>query len=343
MKVPQIEYARAIAALMVVFFHTEVTLQLEKYFGLSTLKLFLVGDAGVQIFFVVSGFVMHLVHSSDPQRSSAAIKYFLIKRFIRIYLPLWAVLTFLAPVFIFGLAGANFSFWEALSSYLILPSKSSGWLAVEWTLQHEVLFYLLFLIYIYFRRPGLAILILWGFFGSVIGLFFKGPWIIEFLINPNHALFLLGMFLSVSRPVLRKLGPCSSGLMILVGLVIYSLACHFSLEKSLTKTENALVYGIGIFLIFAGSFRYQLRDLGRFWKLIADSSYSLYLIHFPLISALAKIWAVLLPRSSDLSLPIAFGLSVCFCVGAAILFNKMVEKKVISYASNFVPKRVRLA
>ncbi|MEP4343596.1 MAG: acyltransferase family protein, partial [Lentilitoribacter sp.] len=52
----QLQYLRAIAALLVVYFHT--ILQLPKLYSSPALQLPILGETGVDLFFVTSGFVM---------------------------------------------------------------------------------------------------------------------------------------------------------------------------------------------------------------------------------------------------------------------------------------------
>ena len=114
-----IQALRAIAAIGVVFYHTNYHL-----FGLHT-DLF-----GVATFFVISGFIMCFICTRDPS-------HFFGRRLIRI-VPMWVVcLTFAASSFQkFNVENA---IWY-LKSVLFLPSDRFPILGVGWTLNFEMYF-----------------------------------------------------------------------------------------------------------------------------------------------------------------------------------------------------------
>ncbi|MBZ9742491.1 MULTISPECIES: acyltransferase family protein [unclassified Mesorhizobium] len=132
-----IQYLRGLAAFAVVFFH------ISEQFG----GPFRVGAAGVDLFFVISGFIMWVTTVNrpvDPQR-------FMWRRIVRI-VPLYWIVTlltalaiFLKPQFLFGhvLSPTNF-----VGSLLFLPVLQDGSLhpvvIQGWTLCYEMMFYVIF-------------------------------------------------------------------------------------------------------------------------------------------------------------------------------------------------------
>jgi peptidoglycan/LPS O-acetylase OafA/YrhL len=66
-------------------------------------------------------------------------------------------------------------------------------------------------------------------------------------------------------------------------------------------------------------------------RLLGDASYALYLIHYPLLSILARIfqWGPL----RAVSAPIAGVILVATCIFAAILFHKMIEKPIMRFVT----------
>ncbi|MBW8837920.1 MAG: acyltransferase [Burkholderia sp.] len=117
----QLNWVRGIAALLVVAYHCEITMLMPKYFGASTLPPFKAGHSGVQLFFVLSGFVVYLAHRQDPQSNSAAIFRFATKRFRRLYPALWVVCSY-------GIGKLAFRFcWHGdLSHYPLRLSTTRG-------------------------------------------------------------------------------------------------------------------------------------------------------------------------------------------------------------------------
>jgi peptidoglycan/LPS O-acetylase OafA/YrhL len=78
-----LQAGRAVACLAVLLLHTDVTLTLPKYLGHDIFPIFNAGGAGVQFFFVLSGFVILLVHQKDIDNPSKVAE-FLWKRFRRV-------------------------------------------------------------------------------------------------------------------------------------------------------------------------------------------------------------------------------------------------------------------
>jgi peptidoglycan/LPS O-acetylase OafA/YrhL len=78
-----IQFARAVAAILVVLYHANRMLVL--YIGQSTLGAqFVFGESGVDFFFVLSGFIIFYVHGDDLGRPDRLGRY-LWRRFSRIY------------------------------------------------------------------------------------------------------------------------------------------------------------------------------------------------------------------------------------------------------------------
>src|SRR5260221_9879970 len=95
-----LQACRAVAAILAVLFHASVGIfALDKYFGHKPFgPVFDFGFAGVDFFFVLSGFIMMHIHAADIGQPRA-LRAYLWKRFTRIYPAYWAVLIVLTPVF----------------------------------------------------------------------------------------------------------------------------------------------------------------------------------------------------------------------------------------------------
>ena len=82
---------RAVAAALVVLFHLGGTFAQDRYFGFKALDgPFAWGDAGVDFFFVLSGFLITLAHRRDFGRPAELSRY-LSKRALRIYPTYWVI------------------------------------------------------------------------------------------------------------------------------------------------------------------------------------------------------------------------------------------------------------
>ena len=254
-----IQYLRAISILMVVSAHISVGP---------------LGVQGVDIFFVISGFIMmHIMH----QRSQNYLEFFF-ARFFRI-----APLYYLATALII-LTGNAYepTFWHIIQSFSLLKVYwHKPVLAVGWTLEYEFCFYLLCSISILFLKNQKSRLIF--LFTALISLFV----VIDLLIFNDkiygHFLeFLLGMmcFFLRKRKFFNHLNPwaCIGGIisgfcaLIFVDIYFYNPLTFL----------RFIGYGIPSFVIvlFALSLEnsVSVKEI-KFLKIIGDASYAIYTFH----------------------------------------------------------------
>jgi peptidoglycan/LPS O-acetylase OafA/YrhL len=178
MKLQSIQILRGMAALLVVVYHIRAMeiLAIGKN-GLQEVPLlngFVAnGYAGVDLFFVISGFIM--VYVTDGMKAGYRTSLdFLFARVTRIY-PLWwlfaAVMTamfFLYNDFGFGAGWQHVSQGQPLipyliKSFLLVPQNAHPVLGVGWTLVHEMYFYAAFTFMLLLpRRVWLWVLLAWG-------------------------------------------------------------------------------------------------------------------------------------------------------------------------------------
>lgn len=125
-----LQLLRALAAIAVVVFH----------FGLMppTSLQFTAGAAGVDLFFVLSGFIIAYSSSRDA-------RHFLARRLIRI-IPAYWIATILAALFTLqAMAWHDASAWLIQSLfYLPGPQGRPALIFVAWTLVYELAFYVIY-------------------------------------------------------------------------------------------------------------------------------------------------------------------------------------------------------
>lgn len=327
----QLNWVRAIAALMVVGYHTEVTLRLGKYLGSPVFPLLAPGSAGVQLFFVLSGFVILYAHHRDAHGNAEVMKQFVIKRFRRLYPPLWIVLLIVLAMSIALPFGPDPSLWDVVASFLILPAERESILAVEWTLRHEVLFYLAFFIFLWNRTAGFVVFIGWGVVASLAGTLLESYWLVDFLISPNHLLFMLGM--GVCYLYLRNAMPVPH-LVFAAGVVVFAATWLLVYQRGyFIHRFDDVAFGIGATGILYGLCGMPVLNRPvRVADALGAASYSLYLVHYPLISALAKV-AAKLDAAFAMPRAILFIAIVVICQAAGLLFHYYVEKPAIALFS----------
>jgi peptidoglycan/LPS O-acetylase OafA/YrhL len=179
MKLQSIQALRGIAALLVVIYHARALEIAGIARGGSSEPafiggLFSSGFAGVDLFFVVSGFVMVWV-TRDVLPGRVTSADFLFARITRIYPVWWAAATLgliymvlSGGVALFDSAGAAITadapeYQYLWKSYLLVPQAEYPVLLIGWTLIHEVYFYLVFALLLFLPRSVLPYaLLVWG-------------------------------------------------------------------------------------------------------------------------------------------------------------------------------------
>lgn len=331
-----IDASRGIAALLVVLYHVEITVARPTYWDVDPLNgLFLFGGRGVDFFFVLSGFIITFVHWKDLG-NAARIPLYAYKRLVRIYPILWAVaLPYLLLSLVMGAEtmpstlGGKINVFA--STLLLLPSPYFPVPGVIWTLKHEIFFYLLFAIALWKPRLSLAGLAIWFClcvsnatdrrYASFLTDFFFSPFNLEFMFGVGCGAALRQM--KIPRP----------GLVLGLGLVGFTSAAVNFVEVEIkpswiihpTTLVQVLQFGLSSVLIVLGLG--QLDLLGKtqvpsFFKLLGAASYSIYLVHLPIIVIAAKC-----VKYSALTSPLAvFSLLSVLGVAAGIAVHLLVER-----------------
>jgi exopolysaccharide production protein ExoZ len=151
MEYKNIQGLRAIAALLVVGCHFH---DFADRYGFQSEALITIGAWGVDLFFVISGFIMIVVNWNKFSKPNAP-KAFLIRRIVRIFPPYWLVTLVIVTAII--ISPKLFHTWTVntsnlLPSLLLLPSEQKPILYVGWTLIFEMYFYYVFATLLNFSR-----------------------------------------------------------------------------------------------------------------------------------------------------------------------------------------------
>jgi exopolysaccharide production protein ExoZ len=259
-----IQAARAIAALAVAYFHSYVAVRgFPETAATPIYALSQWGFLGVDLFFAVSGYVICLV-ASRPGFSRSS---FLIKRAFRLY-PMY--LTAMVIVGLLALSGHyNFgSIGHYLYSLTLLPQNGPPAFDLSWTLEREVVFYLIAMLIIPLTGiPALAALL--GVL-AVAGWYFGDPWTFH-IVSIRQASFLAGVMVFLMWPRTKSLGAMVP---ILTGLAVLWPAIWFNADP---------LRPVAMTCILAGMVNLRLR-WNRWparWLIAAgDASYSIYLLHY---------------------------------------------------------------
>lgn len=335
-----VEAGRGIAALLVVLVHASFMLAGPKYFGRHPFAgLFEFGRAGVDFFFVLSGFIIYYVHYQDIGQPDTLLSYYW-KRFIRIYPSYWIVTAIWGLILIYSpTADRSEQQWGTIvTTASLLPLPAAPILGVAWTLKHEMLFYTLFGLLIIDRRIGVVALTVWGlciawnvsltcatgtpYFSGLAGDLFFRVFNFEFffgmlvghLVRSHRgwhpaALLILGIVLFLLTGLMESWGPelpnewppRHFGYALGAALAIYGLAC----------TERSA----------------QLR-VPSFLRVLGTASYSIYLVHAIVIMILQQ----LLLRTRHFipfQLEVTFLFYVAVAVAAGVVFSSWIEQPLL--------------
>ena len=261
-----IHFLRFIAATGVVVHHSEVLARWN----------IVVGSAGVDVFFVISGVVIGL---STP--SEMSIRDFLVRRFIRIYPLYWlALIAWLA--YSIG-TGAVQPVAEVVRSALLIPDLSREWFPVyvpAWTLVFEVFFYVVFAACMLsgrFARPLCCVVLI------ALALTFSQPGNPQIYFGHATLLFEFVAGMVIAGAVARGWvpGPAFGALIVAVAVVWFAVNATPSYEL------RVRYWGIPAVLTVFGMLGFEKLRLLRSRAAIfgGNASYAIYLTHLTVIQA----------------------------------------------------------
>lgn len=298
------------------------------------------GAAGVDIFFVISGFIM--IHTSfGAGRAPMTPLTFLKKRALRIYPFYWLCLIGMSLIFALGFLKTHaFGAAKLMLAMVLFPGQPL--IYVAWTLSYEIFFYLVFAAALFSgRRDGTAILAV-----LAIGIAIAAGSLADlaFLANPISIEFCFGIGLALIAARLPKgalplaLGLAASGMVLLA-------AGHFPdlSASSGNGWTRVTVWGIPAVVIVAASL--QLRRpssrTGRQLLLIGDASYAIYLTH--VFGMIAYGWAIkATPLGALPQLPLAV-IVILACLAGGVLAHLWIEKPLAAIVRGDRPFRRKAA
>lgn len=272
-----LQVLRGIAAIAVVFFH-----------GAPNISLFKYGYIGVDMFFVLSGFIIFYIHYKDIGHRSK-VKSYILKRIIRIH-PLYTILTLLYLCIIIPF-GHTISAAYLFQSLLLIPSETPPLLGVAWTLQHEYLFYFLFALCLLSRSLLRPMAILWAI--TLIISTISSDWtnfspLTALIFNPINLEFIMGCLIGYYF-IKGRIKGVGFAAPLGVLLLIVSIAVR---NFEFVKLAHPIAWGIPFALIILGSISYENSRKLKIPKLLTylgDASYSIYLTHIISILILNEI------------------------------------------------------
>jgi len=329
-----IQQLRGIAALLVVAFH------LHMLSGIINLKSSFLemagrfGEIGVDIFFVLSGFLMIYTTRKKPPGFATAIE-FMRARITRIA-PLYWVLTIAFAIALFAMPthfdAHPFDPQHLWKSLLFIPAYNHLGQPVPviytgWTLNYEMFFYVIFAMAICFTRKHAFTIIITTFASlSLFSLTDPSSLLLQTYTSPILLEFAAGCAIALvydRKAVHWKLAL----LCLLAGLCLIPVLATPALHRSVHYGIPATLIVFGALMLEKDGKWFQLRTL----HLIGNSSYSLYLTHIftlPIVLRIIRklgIVAVLHPTIATLII-----IAICVLVGhlTYIIVEKRFEVRV---------------
>jgi peptidoglycan/LPS O-acetylase OafA/YrhL len=325
-----VQALRAVAAMLVVAMHAD-DMWHQRLDPTHAKDFWRTGAAGVDIFFVISGFVMMI--SARHLAATRGWQIFVWRRFVRI-VPLYWIATSLKIVAV--LAAPALALHTVLrpgdivASYLFLPWHNAEGeigtvLPVGWTLNIEMAFYVLF---------AAALASGWGLLRVILPCLAVAA-AASVLVTPDWPAIAL-----YCDPIVLELG---------AGLCLGQLAAR---GRQLPSAPAAIAFGVGFALllgappllprvvswgvpaalIVAGTIGLEpwfRRALPRWLLMLGDASYAIYLIHAFVLAALGAVLQRLnLPLTGSFAIAVILGRLLSAAAG--VVCRLMVEMPLVA-------------
>jgi exopolysaccharide production protein ExoZ len=288
-----LQVLRALAALSVAMLHAQhdaATLAERSGRSFTPAAAF-PWEAGVDVFFVISGFIM-VYASARLFGTPDGWRLFLARRIARIVPIYWAVTTVYLAIALLAPALLNVEFigWgRVLASYLFIPVARPDGLVqplygLGWTLNYEMFFYTLFGLAVAWPQRSAVVGLGAGLVGLVVigSLFGPLPQPFGFWTHPVMLEFVYGMALALLYTSGLRLAGLPRAL--LAAAAILALVAVASLVGAAAMSFRQVFYGVpAAMLVAAVAFGRERRaEKSRpalLGAAVGDASYALYLIH----------------------------------------------------------------
>lgn len=288
------------------------------------------GQTGVDFFLIISGFV--IMYSTDKKGA----ENFWIKRIKRIIPLYWSITIFTA--LLVEIAPSLFNSYEVSMPYLLkslffIPYYHNGIagpiMALGWTLNYEMFFYLVFWLNMKFNYKKRAYTTIFSLFILVLlGYFFKLPLIIEYWFKPVILEFAYGILLFIIFKKFngfenisdenKNIKIFSAGAYILLFLCIVAMEYFFKTQScSRAFSVAPFVCIIVLFFIMFNKYIYSPNLLIK----IGNRSYEIYLLHIFCVRTCEMILSRFIKNNFLIMI-----IDVIFSIFMVMIFFRIIEK-----------------
>ena len=329
-----IQILRGIAAWFVVFHHYIQLLHLEHNSGLAYFFA-KKGAFGVNIFFIISGFIMYITLT----KKNYLAKDFIVHRILRI-LPAYWFYTFLTVLFCYyfpqEILNTSYNIKSLFLSLLFLPSLNPSGigvfplLTVGWTLNFELFFYLMLTICILFFKKNIFITCSIIMLALPLIKFSTIPllWRYTHILN-NFIIYEFIFGIMIAFLYKKKIFNYNIFYTLIIAIIAMFLLMLGDKKSMYWSLSAALL------IISALSIEKNLLSLNfKFLHLLGDTSYSTYLVHILLIGLFKYYFSVKEPFLEFIFL-LALSMSIFFLSWLSyiivekypvILYKKLIRK-----------------
>ena len=341
-KLYSVQYLRGLAALLVVVAHASEHPLADPIYLQARL-----GEFGVYLFFVISGFIMVAISGSGPFSALEFLK----RRAIRI-VPLYWIFTTLAALLALALPAlfksTVFTVPHYAQSMLFIPHEAPGrggaspLLSLGWTLNYEVFFYLAFALLAGLAAGGRVVALTVGFAALYVAGEVLKPTdpLLGFYMHHAVLAFVAGAWVGLGyiKGVFARLPALvMPGL---VGLAAVGAIVAFGLDRTPYETALAFVslVGLAVALLVMGLAREAALPRSPWLEKLGDASYATYLVHMFVVGAVVAVGTRVLPEG----LGSYFGM-VAVAIGLALVAGVIVHERIEKPLLRVLHKRPRAA
>jgi exopolysaccharide production protein ExoZ len=347
-RIISLQILRFVAAMAIVYCHA---IWMVRYAGVeprgfAPAHLDDVLAAGVDVFFVLSGFVIAITGPLAARRPSGSAFFW--RRWSRVA-PVFYILTIPA----LAMTGWAFSgdktiatllFWPAAGRALVIPYNGNGW-----TLTFEMVFYSAVALVMVGGR--LKRNLLWAATAGafLVAMRFLSPWLgFRVLANPIFVEFGLGVCLAIWRRRLEA-APAPVGIALLfAGVAILTLEAIIgsgTAARSGPTMDGSgsfwrlICFGLPGAAIVAAAINLQGAVRGRVASIggmLGDASYAIYLIHY---STMALLGQIIGGVGAAVSGPV-FVIALALPLGLVVIFQALVERPLMKWLRSLRPPSV---
>jgi peptidoglycan/LPS O-acetylase OafA/YrhL len=305
------------------------------------------GHLGVDFFFVLSGFIIQHIHGDDHGRPERGADY-LWRRIARIW-PLLVALTTLKLVYMLvsgeGVRAEKFELGTIVASYLCLPQPGWPLLDVAWTLQHEALFYGLFLVPILFGQTFWRV-VMAGWLLLILVVLVRGTppsFPVSFLASALNAEFLMGVAAAVAAGRWQPSPGRAGALLVFGGSIAIAGFWSYATRGAELANWSRLLLAAGLAVVIHASV--ALERAGKVGSPsvlveLGDASYSLYLWHGFVVGGAMAAWPAL-PAALQAWPRLWLVVVGIAAFASSVLVYHYVERPLTRWFRNLMPRQSR--